>query len=58
MTWEEIDRSATLATERAEVPGDWLVRMRGLGYNANEGESGLAFVPDPLHEWDGKSIDA
>ena len=39
-------------TERAKVPGGWLVVSQfHIG-----GAHGLAFVPDPKHEWDGGSI--
>jgi hypothetical protein len=32
---------------RASVPGGWLVLIPG---------HGLAFVPDPMHSWDGNSV--
>jgi len=35
---------------RAKVPGGWLV----LG--VCEGYSGMTFVPDPDHHWDGCSV--
>jgi hypothetical protein len=38
--------SGTAALSRAKVPGGWLVA----------GGSGVAFVPDPSHEWDGTSL--
>jgi hypothetical protein len=39
-------------TERAKVPGGWLV----LSQFHIGGAHGLTFVPDPRHEWDGGSI--
>jgi len=42
--WESIPSS--MATVRAKVPGGWLVAAG----------NGLAFVPDPSHEWDGSSL--
>jgi hypothetical protein len=42
--WQSIP--ANLATQRAKVPGGWLVAAG----------NGLAFVPDPAHEWDGSSL--
>lgn len=41
--------SASLSMYRARVPGGWLIASR-------PGDS-VTFVPDPLHEWDGGSID-
>jgi len=39
-------------TERAKVPGGWLVVSQfHIG-----GAHGLAFVPDSKHEWDGGSL--
>jgi len=32
---------------RARIPGGWLVTIR---------DEGIAFVPDPKHEWDGGSL--
>ena len=42
--WETIPSNVT--TQRAKVPGGWLVAAG----------NGLAFVPDPGHEWDGSSL--
>lgn len=39
-------------TERAKVPGGWLV----LSQFHIGGAHGLAFVPDPSHTWDGGSL--
>ena len=40
--------------ERARVPGGWLVISQFEVGPAH----GLAFVPDPNHEWDGGSVPA
>jgi hypothetical protein len=42
--WEPIP--SNLATQRTKVPGGWLVAAG----------NGLAFLPDPAHEWDGSSL--
>jgi hypothetical protein len=39
-------------TERAKVPGGWLVISQFYVGPAH----GLVFVPDPSHEWDGGSL--
>jgi hypothetical protein len=39
-------------TERAKVPGGWLVISQFKVGTAH----GLAFVPDPNHTWDGGSL--
>ncbi|HOY58328.1 MAG TPA: hypothetical protein PK640_09365 [Verrucomicrobiota bacterium] len=36
---------------RGKVPGGWLLVSCG-----NDGLSGIAFYPDPKHEWDGGSL--
>ena len=39
-------------TERAKVPGGWLVISQfHIG-----GAHGMVFLPDPKHEWDGGSL--
>lgn len=40
---------------RAKVPGGWLVTSCNSKASASPG-SGLTFVPDPNHEWDGGSL--
>ncbi len=42
--WESIP--SNLATQRAKVPGGWLVAAG----------NGVAFVPDASHAWDGSSL--
>lgn len=56
MRWEIIEQTMYNApdyvhTERAKVPGGWLVRTR-MALHSNQ-DLGLAmvFVPDPNHEW-------
>ena len=44
--------SSEYLTERAKVPGGWLV----ISQFYIGGAHGLAFVPDPNHEWDGGSL--
>ena len=39
-------------TERAKVPGGWLVISQFLIGGAH----GLVFLPDPKHTWDGGSL--
>ena len=39
-------------TERAKIPGGWLV----LSQFHIGGAHGLTFVPDPNHTWDGGSL--
>ena len=39
-------------TERAKVPGGWLVISQFQIGSAH----GLVFLPDPHHEWDGGSL--
>jgi len=43
---------SSLGGYRAKVPGGWLVFFCG-----NAGISGVAFYPDPNHEWDGGTKD-
>jgi hypothetical protein len=51
LVWERIAEGSVLGVVgeivRAKIPGGWLVVM---------GPSGLAFVPDPEHRWDGNSL--
>ncbi len=42
----------TTSAYRARVAGGWLVVVFG-----TQGMSGIAFYPDPQHEWDGGSND-
>ena len=47
MTWEQLDKN----TDRTAIPGGWLVRSVNLGES-----SGITFVPDEKHRWDGHSV--
>jgi hypothetical protein len=47
LQWEQLD-SGRFPLSRAKVPGGWLVTTGG--------GSGIAFYPDPGHEWDGSSL--
>jgi hypothetical protein len=52
LKWERIGAGAWStpgsAIVRAKIPGGWLVTYESSG--------GLAFVPDPNHQWDGNSL--
>jgi hypothetical protein len=47
LQWDRVN-SGNYAVTRAAVPGGWLVALNG---------SGLAFIPDPKHRWDGASVE-
>lgn len=50
LTWEVIGKQFGEQTERAKVPGGWLIKhLTGSGV-------GLTYMPDPDHEWDGSSL--
>lgn len=38
---------------RARVPGGWIVLLKE---TVTQEMSGVCFVPDPKHEWDGTSM--
>lgn len=57
MNWEMIDDSNGFRTERTKIRGGWLVRFWHPSARQEEQVSGLTFVPDPKHEWDGSDID-
>jgi len=44
--------SSSYMTERAKVPGGWLVISQFKVGSAH----GLVFLPDPKHEWNGRSL--
>lgn len=53
LEWETLrDKDKRLVMRRTRIFGGWLVLAES-GYGA----SGLAFVPDPNHIWDGGSLD-
>jgi hypothetical protein len=43
-------------TYRARVPGGWLVQVQRSTGDNSASTGGLAFYPDPNHEWDGNSV--
>jgi len=43
--WEKVDQQTKKCTWRAKVPGGWLVTL------VHKGTVGMAFYPDPTHEW-------
>jgi hypothetical protein len=47
LQWDRVNSSNYTVT-RAAVPGGWLVALNA---------SGLTFVPDPKHRWDGASVE-
>ena len=49
LRWENLQTSS-FTGDRAKVPGGWFVRIDG------PGGIGIAFYPDPNHEWDGTSV--
>jgi hypothetical protein len=60
--WEQIPSSQD-EVWRAKIHGGWLLKMswqelvtvqNGIRYPGTK--SGVAFVPDPNHEWDGTSL--
>jgi hypothetical protein len=48
LIWETLS-SGSLGVARTRVPGGWLVAITGQ-------HSGLTFLPDPAHEWDGTTL--
>ena len=55
LKWQGVETGDQfITTERAAVPGGWLVR----GWSARFGGfgMGLTFMPDPDHAWDGSSV--
>jgi hypothetical protein len=57
LSWEYIEVTTGGAVARTKIPGGWLVRS-SLSTRGSSGGMGigLAFVPDPEHKWDGKSL--
>jgi hypothetical protein len=47
---EDADGGKFTTTFRAKVPGGWLVLIE------QTDASGIAFYPDPRHEWNGGSL--
>lgn len=58
--WEKIecvangDTPISRTVYRSKVPGGWLVQVVFGAYSGTG--TGLAFYPDPGHEWDGNSL--
>ena len=48
---DDFQSSAGLITERARVPGGWLVRSVARAGAAETGALALTFVPDECSEW-------
>ena len=62
LNWQQIASSQD-SVWRAKIPGGWLVKVsseeligvqNGIKYYGNQ--IGIAFVPDPNHLWDGRSV--
>lgn len=56
LKWEEVKiegfgRLSLRSVFRAKVPGGWLIM------SDNRDGSGLTFLPDTDHKWDGNSLD-
>lgn len=49
LQWEEL-RSDALAVWRCAVPGGWMVFAKRVD------GAGLAFYPDPQHDWNGSAV--
>jgi len=47
LVWAPVN-SSNYSVSRAAIPGGWLVALHG---------SGLTFVPDATHQWDGGSVE-
>jgi hypothetical protein len=53
VNWETLQNGIRLEgydLYRAKVPGGWLIYIDRVEH------SGLTFLPDPNHEWDGNSL--
>ena len=50
LRWEYVPANHRFLVSRARVPGGWLVFTA-----SGSDRAGLAFYPDPRHEWDGTS---
>ena len=51
--WQTVECYGDYITDRAQVPGGWLVRMIHSYGDARAGAPlpNITFVPDPLHTW-------
>ena len=56
LRWQRLEtEGGPRSVLRAKVPGGWLIWCDD--YSSSEsGYSGLTFMPDPTHEWDGCSL--
>lgn len=66
LKWKSLDSDPQgFSVWRCKIPGGWLVMAVGGNPDARDeaadsvtpNETGLAFVPDPGHKWDGSSPD-
>lgn len=52
--WDHLkNKNGPRFSRRAKIPGGWLFSTQ----EGNDGGGGVAFIPDPNHEWDGSSLD-
>jgi hypothetical protein len=42
--------------QRTKIVGGWLVLVNANAFNFVGVSSSMTFVPDPKHEWDGRSL--
>jgi hypothetical protein len=68
LKWESLKMSVGPAVQRSKIPGGWLLvfyDMMEMAMRSDSGGShhssdvpygGMAFVPDPDHQWDGNSL--
>jgi hypothetical protein len=56
LRWQRLEtEGGPRSVLRAKVPGGWLIWCDD--YSSSEaGYSGLTFMPDPTHEWNGRSL--
>ena len=47
LAWETIHDSIGMRIKRSKIFGGWLVLLHN---------DSITYVPDPKHEWDGKSV--
>jgi hypothetical protein len=50
LVWDTLENGRLSGrTYRAKIPGGWLLTK-------NSNDTGITFVPDPQHKWDGNSL--
>ena len=51
--WEKLEGDHSLNTFRCKVPGGWVIAVRHGPIRV----TGVTFMPDPNHSWDGHSLE-